>query len=83
MSAALQAFRASVITRLPDDLNGDDKYSIGDLGMMAAYYGKTSEDPNWDLYKKKQIWFRMESSTLRILRHWQERFSVRAADRKT
>ncbi|WP_201318930.1 immunoglobulin-like domain-containing protein [Paenibacillus sp. EPM92] len=55
LSAALQAFRASVITRLPDDLNGDDKYSIGDLGMMAAYYGKTSEDPNWDLYKKADL----------------------------
>ncbi|WP_187434144.1 LamG-like jellyroll fold domain-containing protein [Paenibacillus methanolicus] len=29
------------------DLNGDARYSIGDLAMVASYYGKTSSDPAW------------------------------------
>ncbi|MBB3114506.1 hypothetical protein FHS18_006627 [Paenibacillus phyllosphaerae] len=29
------------------DLNGDARYSIGDLAMVASYYGKTSDDPAW------------------------------------
>ncbi|MED4599116.1 GH92 family glycosyl hydrolase [Paenibacillus validus] len=52
---ALQVFRASVNTQLPEDLNGDDKFSVGDLGIMAALYGKASDDPNWNLYKKADL----------------------------
>nr|WP_256223331.1 dockerin type I domain-containing protein [Paenibacillus sp. 1_12] len=33
------------------DLNGDGKISIGDLAIMAKYYGKTSADPNWNTYQ--------------------------------
>ncbi|KRE48459.1 immunoglobulin-like domain-containing protein [Paenibacillus sp. Soil724D2] len=52
---ALQTFRTSMITQLPGDSNGDNRFSIGDLAIMASYYGKTSEDPNWQLYKKADL----------------------------
>ncbi|BFT71081.1 LamG-like jellyroll fold domain-containing protein [Paenibacillus sp. P36] len=31
----------------PGDLNNDGKVSIGDLGMMAANYGKNTSSPDW------------------------------------
>ncbi|WP_161410773.1 GH32 C-terminal domain-containing protein [Paenibacillus silvestris] len=39
----------------PGDTNGDNKISIGDLAIVASYYGKTSKDPNWNLYEKADI----------------------------
>ncbi|WP_261807719.1 glycosyl hydrolase family 28 protein [Paenibacillus sp. N3.4] len=51
LSAALQAFKASIITGVPGDLNGDGKVSIGDLAIVAKYYGKSSTDLDWDQYK--------------------------------
>ncbi|MCY9657303.1 cohesin domain-containing protein [Paenibacillus chondroitinus] len=55
LNAALQAFLASINTQAPGDLNGDNHFSIGDLAMMAAYYGKNADDPNWLLYKKADL----------------------------
>ncbi|MEK8128132.1 PA14 domain-containing protein [Paenibacillus filicis] len=52
LQAALQAFLSSVNTRTPGDTNGDGKVSIGDLAMVAAAYGKTSADPDWEKYKQ-------------------------------
>lgn len=51
LNAALQAFLASVNVGLPGDYNGDDRVSIGDLAMVAKYYGTTSKDPAWDQCK--------------------------------
>ncbi|TXK84406.1 NPCBM/NEW2 domain-containing protein [Paenibacillus sp. N3.4] len=51
LSAALQAFKALIITGIPGDLNGDGKVSIGDLAIVAKYYGKSSADSDWDPYK--------------------------------
>lgn len=51
LQSALQSFLASVNTRIPGDLNGDGKISIGDLAIMAKGYDKLSSDPDWDLYK--------------------------------
>lgn len=51
LAAALQVFTASVNISKPGDLTGDGRYSIGDLAIMAAAYGKTSADPDWNLYK--------------------------------
>lgn len=51
LNTALQHFLSSVNTHKPGDANGDDKYSIGDLGIVAAYYGKKSSDSNWEQYK--------------------------------
>jgi alpha-L-rhamnosidase len=55
LTSALQAFKASVIIATPGDTNGDDRISIGDLAIVASYYGKTSKDPNWNLYEKADI----------------------------
>ncbi|WP_222708619.1 cohesin domain-containing protein [Paenibacillus sp. N3.4] len=51
LNAAISAFTASIITRVPGDLNGDSKVTIGDLAIVARYYGTSSADPDWDLYK--------------------------------
>ncbi|WP_282940537.1 pectinesterase family protein [Paenibacillus sp. RC67] len=48
--AALTQFKASVIAKLPGDLNGDGVIGIGDLAIVAQYYGKTKDDPNWNIY---------------------------------
>ncbi|NHW35692.1 hypothetical protein GQF04_13925 [Paenibacillus aceris] len=45
----------SVITIQPGDVNGDGRYSVGDLGIIAASYGKTSADPNWSSYKNADL----------------------------
>jgi len=55
LSKALQTFRSSVHVYNPGDMNGDDRYSVGDLAIIASYYGKTSSDPNWHLYKKADL----------------------------
>ncbi|WP_161807565.1 discoidin domain-containing protein [Bacillus sp. FJAT-28004] len=36
---------------IPGDMNHDGKVSIGDLGIVAANYGKTSASPDWDSIK--------------------------------
>ncbi|NOU75196.1 DUF4981 domain-containing protein [Paenibacillus sp. LMG 31458] len=51
LTAAVRAFEASVNTSLPGDMNGDGKFTIGDLAKVARAYGKTSADSDWDLYK--------------------------------
>ncbi|NOV04326.1 Ig-like domain-containing protein [Paenibacillus planticolens] len=35
------------ITVVPGDLNGDGKFSIGDLAIVASHYGETLSSPNW------------------------------------
>lgn len=47
LTAAMNAFAASVVVAPPGDSNGDGVNTIGDLGMVAAAYGKTAEDPQW------------------------------------
>jgi hypothetical protein len=37
------------------DLNEDGKYSVGDLAIISAAYGKTSVDANWDQYSKADL----------------------------
>lgn len=37
------------------DLNGDGKVSIGDLGIVAAHYGKNAESPDWDTAKRADL----------------------------
>ncbi|MEK8127385.1 glycoside hydrolase family 3 C-terminal domain-containing protein [Paenibacillus filicis] len=55
LQQALSKFLDSVITRNPGDTNGDGRYSIGDLAIVAAAYGKTSADPDWDLVKHADV----------------------------
>ncbi|MBB3112165.1 fibronectin type 3 domain-containing protein [Paenibacillus phyllosphaerae] len=47
LTAAMNAFAASVVVAQPGDSNQDGAYTIGDLGIVAAAYGKTNEDPQW------------------------------------
>lgn len=37
------------------DLNGDGKVSIGDLGIVAAQYGKDSSSPDWQQAKRADL----------------------------
>lgn len=55
LNIALQAFVDSVNTTHPSDVNNDGHVAIGDLGIVAAAYGKTSNDPNWSEYRKADI----------------------------
>ncbi|WP_152391660.1 cohesin domain-containing protein [Paenibacillus guangzhouensis] len=50
LSAAASTLLAQVIPQIvgkPGDMNNDGKYSIGDLAIIAANYGKTSASPDW------------------------------------
>lgn len=33
---------------IPGDVNGDNRVSVGDLGIVAAHYGKNSMSPDWE-----------------------------------
>ncbi|MGQ7889113.1 alpha-L-rhamnosidase-related protein [Paenibacillus sp. WC2504] len=55
LTSALQLFISSILVSTPGDLNGDNRISIGDLAIIASYYGKMSTDPNWNMYKKSDI----------------------------
>lgn len=55
LNEALQAFIESVNTASPGDTNGDGTYSIGDLAIVAAAYGHTSAEPNWNQYKQADL----------------------------
>lgn len=37
------------------DLNGDGKFTVGDLAIAAARYGATSADPNWNDIKNADM----------------------------
>ncbi|WP_136606238.1 Ig-like domain-containing protein [Paenibacillus dokdonensis] len=37
------------------DLNGDGKISIGDLGIVAAHYGKDASSPDWEQIKRADV----------------------------
>ncbi|MDD9265470.1 immunoglobulin-like domain-containing protein [Paenibacillus sp. GCM10023248] len=50
------AYHVQIAAGTQGDLNGDNKFSIGDLAMVASYYGKTSADLNWnEIYKKADM----------------------------
>ncbi|UJF36405.1 carbohydrate-binding protein [Paenibacillus hexagrammi] len=55
LTVALQTFMDSVITTQPGDVNDDGRYSIGDLAIVAAAYGRNSADPNWSAYKHADL----------------------------
>ncbi|MGO4270936.1 cohesin domain-containing protein, partial [Paenibacillus sp. TAF58] len=55
LDAALRIFIASIIKSLSGDLNGDNRFTIGDLGIAAAAYGKTSADQDWAKFQKADV----------------------------
>ncbi|WP_422657750.1 fibronectin type III domain-containing protein [Paenibacillus sp. EC2-1] len=40
---------------IPGDVNNDGKVSIGDLAMIAAHYGKTSDSTDWQQIKHLDV----------------------------
>ncbi|NHW39021.1 hypothetical protein GQF04_31570, partial [Paenibacillus aceris] len=40
---------------MPGDVTHDNKISIGDLGIVAANYGKTSSSPDWEQVKQADV----------------------------
>ncbi|UJF35548.1 PA14 domain-containing protein [Paenibacillus hexagrammi] len=55
LNTALQTFVSSVNTSTPGDVNGDDRYSVGDLALVAVNYGKDSTDSSWQQIKAMDI----------------------------
>src|SRR5690606_41480963 len=51
LDAAMQTFRDKVITRVEGDANNDNRFSVGDLAIVATAYGMTASDEGWDLVK--------------------------------
>jgi hypothetical protein len=47
LAQALQAFKLSVISRVPGDVNGDGRVTVSDLAKVAQNYGKTSQSGDW------------------------------------
>jgi chitodextrinase len=45
----------SIRNSQPEDLNEDNKFSIGDLAIAAASYGKTSADSDWANHVKADL----------------------------
>ncbi|NOV03947.1 polysaccharide lyase family 8 super-sandwich domain-containing protein [Paenibacillus planticolens] len=56
--AAASSFSIAIIAPIPGipgDLNNDMKVTIGDLAIVAAYYGKDSTSPDWEQAKKADV----------------------------
>ncbi|MBB3112802.1 hypothetical protein FHS18_004904 [Paenibacillus phyllosphaerae] len=51
IQGASHIIELSTDTPSTGDMNGDERYSIGDLAMIAAHYGATSADPEWAVAK--------------------------------
>lgn len=47
LQAALTEFRSYRMTATTGDVTGDGNISIGDLGLIAKHYGKTSASTGW------------------------------------
>jgi len=53
--AAMEAFQASVITPTTGDLNNSSTIDIGDLALVAYYYGATPASENWAIARIADI----------------------------
>jgi len=51
LQVAMTTFWQAIVTRQPEDVNGDNRISIGDLALVAAHYSKTSESSDWSLVR--------------------------------
>lgn len=52
LNSAIDAFKKAVIKEVSADLNNDGSINVGDLAIVAYYYGKDSTDPEWEKIKK-------------------------------
>jgi hypothetical protein len=53
--AAMEAFQATVITPTTGDLNNSSTIDIGDLALVAYYYGANPESENWAIASMADI----------------------------
>ncbi|MCM3340570.1 DUF4855 domain-containing protein [Paenibacillus sp. MER TA 81-3] len=44
-----------ITVKIPGDYNGDGKVTVGDLGIVAAHYGKTKQSPDWEEVKHMDV----------------------------
>lgn len=51
LTSAVEAFKVAVIKEVSADLNKDGSINIGDLAIVAYYYGKDSTDKDWATIK--------------------------------
>ncbi|MFD0678359.1 MULTISPECIES: dockerin type I domain-containing protein [unclassified Paenibacillus] len=42
-------------TTIPEDVDGNQKVDIGDLGIVAHLFGLTSSSPNWEAHKAADV----------------------------
>ncbi|GBF77428.1 hypothetical protein PA598K_05980 [Paenibacillus sp. 598K] len=52
LNTAVQTFRGAVNTYVDGDYSGDNKLTVGDLGIVAKSYGMTSASPGWESVKQ-------------------------------
>nr|WP_255414975.1 cohesin domain-containing protein [Cohnella sp. AR92] len=52
---AIDTFKASAIKESSSDLNQDGKTDVGDLAIVAYYYGKTNADADWPAAKLADV----------------------------
>jgi|GEM_PF-1810978 len=55
LQSAINTFLASMNVPATGDLNQDGRISVGDLGIVAATYGKKAGDADWDSYKRADV----------------------------
>lgn len=55
LNIAVDIFKAAVNSEASADLNGDGKVDVGDLAIVAFYYGKDSTSIDWDEAKTADV----------------------------
>lgn len=55
LNIAIDTFKAAVNSEASADLNGDGKVDVGDLAIVAYYYGEDQTSPDWDEAKISDI----------------------------
>jgi len=55
LNAAIEKFKSLVITEKTGDINDKPGHDIGDIGLVAYYYGTKVGDADWDVIKKADI----------------------------
>ncbi|RAU91326.1 DNRLRE domain-containing protein [Paenibacillus sp. YN15] len=55
LSAVPSVFKIQITAPFRGDINQDGKVTVGDLALVAVYYGTASESPDWELAKQADV----------------------------
>jgi len=55
LNDAVAWFQSLIITASTGDIDAEEGFGVGDLGMIAGYYGAKAGDPEWDQIKRADI----------------------------